>query len=235
MSDSNLNFYNEKETAEWLAQLPVFSGEIRMLRSIRDAQASVVADIGCGSGRLYKAVRETKAQYLGSDLAETQIAVFRSVFPEAEVCVADACDLPWKDASADVAMMSFHVLEAILPQSRRLEALREARRVLREDGQLFLSHHVRANYRFAEQVFHFSRRVGSSEFGDLSITGPAGTGGIALDSYKTHIPSSRELEKLARLSGFKREHSWNFASDHQIRRPQAILEQWSTAQRPGSL
>jgi ubiquinone/menaquinone biosynthesis C-methylase UbiE len=226
MSENNLDFYNEKVTADWLAGLPVFEGEKAMLAKVRRSPSLMVVDIGCGSGRLYESVLATGAQYRGSDIAPGQIDAFRIRHPEADVSVADACHLPWEDSSADIAMLSFHVIEAILPRGRRLDALREARRVLRDGGLLFISHHIRKNYRLHEQVTYFLQNLGQVEFGDLRITGAASKGDIRLDSYLTHIPSSRELQNMADTAGFERQESWHFSSSSRVRRPKAVLEQW---------
>ncbi|NQD90090.1 class I SAM-dependent methyltransferase [Paenarthrobacter sp. CM16] len=227
MSDANLDFYNKKETADWLAELPIFAGETAMLDRVRKTPGCRVVDIGCGAGRLYEPILEAGANYSGSDIASGQTSLFKMRHPEADVVVADACNLPWEDAYADVAVLSFHVIEAILPRERRLAALREVRRVLRDEGLLFVSHHVRRRYRPVEQITYFLRNIGRAEFGDLCITGNAATGGITLDGYRTHIPSAWELSKLAKKTGFKRQDRWSFSHSTSHRLSRDLLEQWS--------
>ena len=94
---------------------------------------SLVYDIGCGSGRnmLYPGHR-----FVGVDncVKFLEICTKKGL----DVMKADMCCLPFTDKSADSVMVvaSFHHLST---DERRIQALNEFRRVLKDDGKLLLS------------------------------------------------------------------------------------------------
>lgn len=197
--------YEQPDIARWLAGLPAFHGEQVMIEVLRSLPGAVVSDIGAGPGRLCAPILAAGCHYRAIDLSATQIAHLRQRFPQVEAHVADATDLPWRSGSSDAVLFAFHVFEAIRPYRRRLAALREARRILRPGGILFLSHHRRLLYRPAAQLRHRLTRPGrGAELGDLILTGTPRTGGVNLDGLTMHIPGARELRRIARQAGFHR-------------------------------
>ncbi|MFE2867658.1 methyltransferase domain-containing protein [Embleya sp. NPDC059259] len=93
-----------------------------------------VVDVGCGAGRAVAELVEREVQAVGVDASAQMIAVARGRWPEAEFRIADAYELPLRDASVDGyrADKVFHELA----QPER--ALAEARRVLRPGGRIVL-------------------------------------------------------------------------------------------------
>jgi ubiquinone/menaquinone biosynthesis C-methylase UbiE len=93
-----------------------------------------VLDVGCGTGNLALALLQSPkfAKVSGIDFSQAYIdhAARRSSDPRVEFKVADACALPFGDASFDHAL-SMLVLQFI-PQADR--AIREMKRVLRPGG-----------------------------------------------------------------------------------------------------
>jgi len=106
-------------------------------RIIPDLPAgSRVLEIGCGNGKTLAAMLhqpwQTVALDISSRAAEIAMSDSRGF---ADVLVADACQLPFKDDSFD-AVLAFHITGHLLSDGRRLMAS-ESARVLRPGGKLF--------------------------------------------------------------------------------------------------
>ena len=102
-----------------------------------ESAPSNVLDIGCGTGRLLRKVRQCwpNAKLTGVDLSEGMISKARQLMPDATfiVCPAESLTLP--DSSADLVLstMSFH------HWSDQPRAMREVKRVLCKGGLFILS------------------------------------------------------------------------------------------------
>ena len=96
----------------------------------------VVLDVGCGTGRLLRKVKERwpTAQLIGVDAAAGMINKARQLMPYATFYVSKAESLPLPDDSVDLALStaSFHHWQD------KEKALREIKRVLRLGGRFYL-------------------------------------------------------------------------------------------------
>jgi ubiquinone/menaquinone biosynthesis C-methylase UbiE len=95
-------------------------------------QGGVVLDAGCSSGYLLEDMRRTlpAATLVGADLVAAGLRRAHELVPDAELVLADVCDLPLLDGVAD-AVVSANLLEHV-PDDRA--ALAELHRVLRPGG-----------------------------------------------------------------------------------------------------
>lgn len=95
-----------------------------------------VIEIGCGSGRLYRQLREYgfKGAYAGIELSEALIRQNRFRHPDAEWRAVSVYDLPYGDDTFDVCL-SLYVLEHLVYPARALE---EMLRVVRPGGEVVL-------------------------------------------------------------------------------------------------
>ncbi len=115
------------------------------------ARGKSVLEIGCGTGLILGRLAPVSARAVGVDLSPRMLARARS--RGLEVQVANAVSLPFADESFDV-VVSFKVL----PHVEQIEAaLREAARVARPGGRLFLEYYNRHSLR------HIIRRIRPSE------------------------------------------------------------------------
>ena len=110
---------------------------------------SAILDIGCGAGRTTFGMYEAGYRHLiGFDLSTTMIAAARRIAAERDLAirfdVGDATSIPYADASFKGALFSFQGLMCIPGRERRLQALREVRRVLRSDSHFVFTTHDRA-------------------------------------------------------------------------------------------
>jgi SAM-dependent methyltransferase len=99
-----------------------------------------VVDIGCGGGALVRALAARGARVTGVEISEEQLAPALAADDGARgarYLVGSAQRLPLEDASVDAAvfMRALHHV----PPAELLDALREARRVLRPDGLVYVA------------------------------------------------------------------------------------------------
>jgi ubiquinone/menaquinone biosynthesis C-methylase UbiE len=101
---------------------------------LRLEPGSTVVDVGCGSGRAVAELTGRGAHAIGVDLDPAMLAAAHTRFPDIDVRVADAADLPLPDGQARGyrADKVYHVL----PDPHA--ALAEARRVLAPAGRIVL-------------------------------------------------------------------------------------------------
>jgi SAM-dependent methyltransferase len=147
--------------------------------------ATRLLDVGCGTGTLVaKAVERLGVRAWGVDASEPMLAKARERrVPGAAFKLADADRLPFRDGWFDAVTMRL-VVHAL--GDRRSAALCEARRVLAEDGRLFIwtfapdhftGHHLRtylpdlsavdlARFPSAEVL---TRELADARFGDVRL------------------------------------------------------------------
>lgn len=95
-----------------------------------------VVDVGCGDGSLVRWLRSQGARVTGVECGTEMLARARAADPNGEYVDAVGQALPFDDGSFDVVVYSYslhHVPVADIPV-----ALAEARRVLRDDGALYV-------------------------------------------------------------------------------------------------
>ncbi|XP_061165019.1 uncharacterized protein LOC133173976 isoform X2 [Saccostrea echinata] len=94
---------------------------------------SIVADIGCGSGRYLHI--NSKVVKFGVDICSPLVENARN--KGHEMLVADNLSLPFRDGVFD-AIISIGVIHHFSSQSRRLQAVKEMCRLLRPGGQIMI-------------------------------------------------------------------------------------------------
>jgi ubiquinone/menaquinone biosynthesis C-methylase UbiE len=106
------------------------------LTNVESAPVCIV-DIGCGTGRLLRKIRERwpHARLIGVDPAEGMVRKAREMMPDSVFMVSPAESIPLPDASVDLAFSttSFH------HWSDQVQGIREIRRILRPGGQFLLA------------------------------------------------------------------------------------------------
>lgn len=89
-------------------------------------------DVACGPGLLLKAASLRGIQPTGIDISKRALEIGRDYVPDAELHEGNAEELPFEDGSFDV-VTCIGAIERFLDRPR---ALREMRRVAKEDGRL---------------------------------------------------------------------------------------------------
>jgi ubiquinone/menaquinone biosynthesis C-methylase UbiE len=117
---------------------PAHAVVVHAARRRLDSGAACILDIGCGTGKLLRRLRETfpEARLIGVDPAPGMVeAARRQDIAGAELLVGDAQRLPFADGSVDlvVTTMSFHHWRD------QPAGLREVRRVLRPSACVLIA------------------------------------------------------------------------------------------------
>lgn len=98
-----------------------------------------ILDIGCGDGvNLPLANIFPEIEYEGIDYAEQTIEAAKRNYPNIHFKVGDAFDLPYKDDSFDMAIIS-SVLILYKDETDRVKLLKEANRILKDNGILIIN------------------------------------------------------------------------------------------------
>lgn len=96
---------------------------------LKELPVKKILDVGCGTGILVKYLKKKGYQSVGCDASDIAVKMSGQV-------KATATDLPFEDASFDM-VMAISLIEHLLPDEGE-KFIREARRVLRPNGFLFL-------------------------------------------------------------------------------------------------
>lgn len=115
-----------------------------MLRTHVALAGRRVVDVGCGSGELVRWLRGEGADAIGVECGEVMMGQARAADPEHPDAYLDGVgqDLPLPDESADAVVMSYSLHH--VPDDQMVNALREAFRVLRRGGQLYVAEPIAA-------------------------------------------------------------------------------------------
>ena len=98
-------------------------------------QGTTMLDVGCGSGLAIMVARAMGAAVSGLDAAEQSIAIAKSRAPDADLRVGEIEELPFPDQTFEV-VTGFNSFQYA---ADHVHALREARRVMRNDGRMVVA------------------------------------------------------------------------------------------------
>lgn len=157
-----------------------------------------VLDLGCGYGRTTVSLKKRGYDVVGADIVERMIEEARKAHPEIDYRVMDACVLQCPDDTFDYVLFSFNGIDCILPESRRLQAMKEIRRVLKPGGAFIFSSHNWLPYLIVPRYWKSGRFVSFLKKGVLSRRWyEAGVENVPFDCYiSTPFRTKRQLLSL---------------------------------------
>lgn len=102
-----------------------------------------VLEIGCGTGRVTRALAQMGAEVNACDLDREALKEVRAPVPSLPIitCFADARELPFSAGFFDVVAFAFNGLDFVYPEAERIKAIVEMHRVLKDCGWLIFSSH----------------------------------------------------------------------------------------------
>lgn len=136
------NVYDSKEGYDLYANqydkkldfLNSFEGDI-LKKMFKDFRGKSVLDVGCGTGRLIRLLKDRGAVVTGADISEEMIKIAGKKFPDIKIVNADIENLPFEDNSFDVVIAAF----VIVHLKSFKKAFDEVYRVLKNDGIFILT------------------------------------------------------------------------------------------------
>jgi len=124
-------------------RLRVFRAEEKIFADLMRPGMQVL-DLGCGSGRILRALAMHSVNVCACDLNFAALEQLRTSYSVDDLIgleQADARSLPFSNESFDVVIFAFNGIDFLYPESERIIALREIGRVLRPGGYFLLSTH----------------------------------------------------------------------------------------------
>ena len=173
----------------WPELTAVFQGYVK--------EGDKVLDVGCGNGRLLELYAGKGVNYIGVDNSFAQIKEAKKKYPGRNFRVADALTLPFPDKSFD-NVFAVAVLHEIPSLEFRNLFLREARRVLRDKGLLFLSVWDLRNRIGLILKYSFLKLIGRSKLDWKDVFIPWNN---KIERYY-HVFGKKEIIKLVEDAGF---------------------------------
>lgn len=176
-----------------------------------------VLDLGCGNGRLLEIFKDKRIEYFGVDASEKLIEIAKKRYPpeplppagkdkkeiflpQVRFQVADALNLPFPNNFFD-KIFSIAIFHQIPSKEFRLRFLKEAKRVLKSEGQLILTvwkfHQVDELYLIFKYTILKLLSLSKLDFGDIFEPWAK-----KIKRYY-HCFSQKELLNLVKKAGFK--------------------------------
>ena len=129
---------------QWDDDVRTFDGQVRRLLAAHLPSGGRVLEAGCGQGQVVAGLASLGHTVVGIDLAQRALADCHHRQPTLPLSVADVGQMPFPDATFN-AVVSLGVVEHFEPGP--LPVLQEHRRVLDDEGVLFLTAPARGWYR----------------------------------------------------------------------------------------
>ncbi len=114
-----------------------------------------ILDVGCGTGRTTKFLRDGGHEVIGIDLSLAMIRAAKQDILHIPFLVGNACSVCFRTSHFDVVVFSNNGIDHIYPYENRLQALREIRSVLKPGGLFIFSSHNNCIPRDRDGIFPF--------------------------------------------------------------------------------
>ena len=138
LSEKSKNYYEENNIYEVFSIAEDYPNKIYecLLPKIKD---KIVLDLGSGTGKFMQKFYNETSKYYGLDLSKEQLNIAKRKVnnDSVEFICCSAENIPLPDNSIDV-IISTWVLGTILEVDRRNKVLDEMKRVLKNDGNIYL-------------------------------------------------------------------------------------------------
>lgn len=138
LSEKSKNYYEENDIYEIFSIAEDYPNKIYECL-VPQIKNKIVLDLGCGTGKFMQKFYDKATKYYGLDLSDQQLNIAKRKVDSNSVeficCSAENILLP--DNSVDIIIATW-VLGTILELDRRNKVLAEMRRVLKDNGSIYL-------------------------------------------------------------------------------------------------
>jgi SAM-dependent methyltransferase len=107
----------DKHAAEWVQWArspeldhPFWNLNLPALLALLPGPRGLTLDVGCGEGRLARALKTRGYHVIGIDTSPGLLSAATELDPEFDVCLADACQMPFPDDHFDLAVASLSLM-----------------------------------------------------------------------------------------------------------------------------
>jgi len=135
---------------------------------------AIVADIGCGNGRHLIPCAQHCKKTIGLDISKELLNIVKKKLDEnnlnnVTLLHSDVVNLPLKDNSVD-ALLYIASLHNIKGRKKRIQSLKEIKRILKKDGKAQISVWSRWQDRYRKMFLKkWFKQTKDTEFGDIDI------------------------------------------------------------------
>ncbi len=197
------NYEEIAETFDETREKPIWPPLLEMLKGV--GRGERVLDVGCGNGRILKALSEQGAEYIGVDQSRRLVDICRQKYPKSKferLDIASLGDLSEYDFDWVFCVAVLHHLPGF---DLRLQALKQLKNKIKDDGRIVLTvWNMWSEEKFRKMIWKFFLlkllRRNQMDFGDVLFDWKRG--GVTSKRYY-HAFRSCELKKLAKKAGFK--------------------------------
>ena len=168
-------------------------------------ETNLVVDMGCGNGRHLVLCAEHCKQALGLDKSKELLCIAKNKSVEKKLknvifLHSDVTFIPIKDETVD-AVIYIATLHNIQGREKRLQSLRELKRILKKEGNALISVWSRWQDKYRKLFFKkWFTQIDNSEFGDIDIYWRQH--GINIPRFY-HLYSKREFVDDIKKSGLE--------------------------------
>ncbi len=157
---------------------------------VRDDGGGVVADLGCGPGRVTAHLHALGLDVFGIDLSPGMIAVARASHPGLRFDVGTMTDLPIADSSLAGAVAWYSIIHT--PPEMLSVVFGEFARVLTPGGRLVLAFQVGDERRHLDEAYGHSVSLDAWRLSPDTVASLLNDAGLSMDARLVRQPDSRE-------------------------------------------
>ncbi len=138
------------------------------------SKTDTVVDLGCGNGRHLLPCAEHCKQVIGLDISKELLGITGKKLKgknldNTTLLHADMTNIPLKNDTVD-SILFIAALHNLKGKDKRIQSLKEVKRVLKKDGTALISVWSRWQDKYRKQFFkRWFAQMGKSEFGDIDI------------------------------------------------------------------
>jgi ubiquinone/menaquinone biosynthesis C-methylase UbiE len=182
-----------------------------------------ILDVGVGSGRTVRALRQLSRDYVGVDCVSAKVDQCRARFRFVRFDLADARSMPqYSDGSFDVVMFAMNGL-CTVSHADRLSILREVRRVLSPNGVFVFSTFNQAGTENNSQLM-------PPDFAAISRPAPIAPYRISIEEQRRQLEGAgfNGIARIFDLTGTEVEESTSDESVTFVARPKKVTMDLAT-------